>query len=34
MSTEQKVALAREAEGGQALSPVLEALESPRSTWY
>jgi putative transposase len=34
MSTEQKVALAREAEGGHALSPVLEALELPRSTWY
>jgi len=34
MSTEQKVALAREAERGHALSPVLEALELPRSTWY
>lgn len=34
MTREQKVAPAREAEGGHALSPVLEALELPRSTWY
>ena len=34
MSTERKVALARGAESGHALSPVLEALELPRSTWY
>lgn len=34
MSTEQKVALAREAQGEHALSSVLEVLELPRSTWY
>ncbi len=34
MSTEQKVALAREAQGKHALSSALEALELSRSTWY
>jgi len=34
MSTEEKVALAREAQGEHALSSVLQALELPRSTWY
>ncbi len=38
MSPEQKVTLAREAQGEHAasvaLSSVLEALELPRSTWY
>jgi len=34
MSTERKVALAREAKGKYAVSSVLAALELPRSRWY
>ncbi len=34
MSNEQKVALARRAEGDHGLAPVLAALELPRPSWY
>ena len=34
MSSERKVALAREATGANGLPPVLASLELPRSTWY
>ena len=34
MTTEQKVALEREARAAYGLPPVLAALDLPRSTWY
>lgn len=34
MSSDQKVALARVAQGSHGLAPVLACLQLPRSTWY